>query len=57
MQRRRCQIKDYRGRALTLFSFKNYKKSATNVGRVYMVEIPTTVKEVKKTEKRECELG
>ena len=50
-------MKDYWGRALPLFSFKNYKKSTTNMDRVYMVEIATAVKGVKELEKRERELG
>lgn len=57
MQRTRCQIKDYCGKALALFTFKNYKKSTTNMDRVYVVEIATDVKGVKEIEKRERELG
>lgn len=50
-------MKDYWGRALALFTFKNYKKSTTNMNRLYMVETATAVKGVKETEKRECEVG
>lgn len=57
VQRRRCQIKDYWWRVLVLFTFKDYKKSTTNMDRVYMVEIATAVKAVKEIEKREDDLG
>lgn len=42
---------------MVLFTFKDYKKSTTNMDRVYMVEIATAVKAVKEIEKREDDLG
>lgn len=46
--RRKCQVKDYQGRLLSLFTFKNLKKAPTrNVDRVYIYGTATTVRAVK----------
>lgn len=42
---------------MALFAYKDYKKSTTNMDRVYMGEIAKAVKGLKEIEKREHELG